>query len=246
MRHRYAADRLTDETDREADARIEAAHRHDREIPDYAAQSSRGEHDADNRIGKAAQILQHRRKQHHRYERQCAEHKSENQAEREISIQQKSGRQKRFRRGQAVDDENIKGDRGQGRFHDDFDRREPIFPLAPVDQSAMLLEAASRARAIAKQGLEVAILTAADTACVLTDQHNCYADGPAAATAAAVVFVPRLDLGAATAAAKGRSEALLYTQFKLVESTPLWEIWVRRGASVPANLLPASNATFYR
>ncbi len=121
-----------------------------------------------------------------------------------------------------------------------------LLALTPVDQSAMLLEAASQARILAKQGLEVAILTGADTACVLMDQHHCYADGPAAATAAAVVFVPRLDLDAATTAAKGRSEALLYTQFKLVERTPLWEIWVRRGASMPANLLSAPNAVLYR
>ena len=132
----------------------------------------------------------------------------------------------------------------EGRFSTPEARE--LFALAPVDHSAMLLEAASRARIIAKQGLEVAILTGADTACVLTDQHNCYADGPAAAIAASVVFVPRLDLDSETAKAKDRSEAFLYTQFKLVERTPLWEIWVRRGAAIPANLLPAQNAAIYR
>lgn len=132
----------------------------------------------------------------------------------------------------------------EGRFSTPEARE--LFALAPVDQSAMLLEAASRARSIANEGLEVAILTGADTACVIADKNNCYADGPAAATAAAVVFVPRLDLDQATAMAKGRSEALLYTHFRLAERTPLWEVWVRRGAAVPSNLHLAPNATLYR
>ena len=68
-----------------------------------------------------------------------------------------------------------------------------FFALAPVDQSAMLLEAASRAKAIAAEGVGVAILTGADTACVLAEARNCRADGPAAANAANVVFVPRLE-----------------------------------------------------
>lgn len=132
----------------------------------------------------------------------------------------------------------------EGRFSTPEARE--LFALAPVDQSAILLEAANRARIIAEHGLEVAILTGADTACVLTGQHNCYADGPAAATAASVVFVPRLDFDDATTLAKGRSEALLYTQFKLVERTPLWDIWVRRGASIPTNLVAAPTAALYR
>ncbi|MCA8888071.1 MAG: hypothetical protein KDA46_04520, partial [Parvularculaceae bacterium] len=108
--------------------------------------------------------------------------------------------------------------------------------LAPVDQSAMLLEAASRARALSDEGVEVAILTGPDIACVIASNRDCAVDGPAAAGAANVVFVPRLDVDAGTAAAKGRSEALLYTQFKMVERTPLWEIWVRRGYALPASL----------
>ncbi len=126
----------------------------------------------------------------------------------------------------------------EGRFSTPEARE--FFALAPVDQSAMLLEAASRARAIAAEGQDVAILTGADTACVLAGRRDCRADGPAAASAANVVFVPRLDLDPATTAAKGRAEALLFTEFKLIEQTAFWDIWVRRGAAVPSGLAAAS------
>jgi hypothetical protein len=122
----------------------------------------------------------------------------------------------------------------EGRFSTPEARE--FFALTPVDQSAMLLEAAARARKIAAQGLDVAFLTGADTACVLAEKRECQADGPAAANEASVVFVPRLDMDPATTAAKGRAEALLYTQFKMVERTALWEIWVRRDAAAPAGL----------
>ncbi|MEZ5917339.1 MAG: hypothetical protein R3C40_07205 [Parvularculaceae bacterium] len=122
----------------------------------------------------------------------------------------------------------------EGRFSTPEARE--LFALAPVDQSAMLLEAASRARALSDEGVEVAILTGPDIACVIASSRDCAIDGPAAAGTANVVFVPRLDVDAGTAAAKGRSEALLYTQFKMVERTPLWEIWVRRGYALPASL----------
>ncbi|MEZ5919716.1 MAG: hypothetical protein R3C60_00025 [Parvularculaceae bacterium] len=108
-----------------------------------------------------------------------------------------------------------------------------LFALAPIDQSAMLLEAADRARALTKEGFHVAILTQADTACVIADDRKCSADGRAAAEKAKIVFVPRIDFDAATAVIKGRSEALLYTEFRKVEETPLWEIWVRRGVNPP-------------
>ncbi len=120
----------------------------------------------------------------------------------------------------------------EGRFSTPEARE--LFALAPVDQSAMLLEAAARAKKIASHGVDVAILTGADAACVIAEKRQCRADGEAAANAANVVFVPRLDLDPATAAAKGRSEALLYTEFRLAEQTPLWDVWVRRGANLPA------------
>ncbi|PQA87307.1 hypothetical protein [Hyphococcus luteus] len=120
-----------------------------------------------------------------------------------------------------------------------------FFALTPVDQSAMLLEAAARARVIAAEGLDVAFLTGADTACVLAEERDCRADGPAAANEASVVFVPRLEMDPKTTEAKGRAEAMLYTQFKMVERTALWEIWVRRDAPAPAGLFP-STATDYR
>lgn len=108
-----------------------------------------------------------------------------------------------------------------------------LLALAPVDQSAILVEAAERARILTREGLDVAILTGADSLCVLLDGRPCSADGPAAAKAAKVVFVPRIDFDAATAAAKGRSEAFLYTEFRRVEATPLWDVWVRRGVTLP-------------
>jgi len=122
----------------------------------------------------------------------------------------------------------------EGRFSTPEARE--FFALTPVDQSAMLLEAASRARKLTEEGFDVAFLTGADTACVLADVRECQADGNAAAHKASVVFVPRLDMDPKTAAAKGRAEALLYTQFKMVERTALWEIWVRRDTPAPANL----------
>lgn len=132
----------------------------------------------------------------------------------------------------------------EGRFSTPEARE--FFALAPVDQSEMLLEAASRARIITKEGVDVAILTGADTACVLAAQRKCYVNGEAAASAANVVFVPRLDLDPATAAAKASAEVLLYTEFKLAERTALWEIWVRRGSPIPNNLLRGANTSLYR
>ncbi|MEZ5894560.1 MAG: hypothetical protein R3C58_15615 [Parvularculaceae bacterium] len=128
----------------------------------------------------------------------------------------------------------------EGRFSTPEARE--FLALAPVDQSAMLLEAASRARKLTAEGFDVAILTGADTACVLAERRDCQADGPAAARKANVVFVPRLDLDPKTTEAKGRSEALLYTQFRLVEQTALWDVWVRRDAPAAAKFFPAAVA----
>lgn len=132
----------------------------------------------------------------------------------------------------------------EGRFSTPEARE--FLALTPVDQSAMLLEAASRAKQMAAEGLDVAILTGADTACVLAGRRHCHADGPAAASASNVVFVPRLDLDPATAAAMGRAEAMLFTEFKLVEQTAFWEIWLRHGAVMPRHLTSSSAAVFYR
>ncbi|MBI1366213.1 MAG: hypothetical protein GC153_09700 [Alphaproteobacteria bacterium] len=112
-----------------------------------------------------------------------------------------------------------------------------LFALAPVDQSEMLLEAAAHAKKIASYGLDVAILTGADAACVIAEKRACRPSGEKAANSAKVVFVPRLDLDPSTADAKLNSQALLYTEFKLVEQTPLWDVWVRRGATLPEDAL---------
>lgn len=114
-----------------------------------------------------------------------------------------------------------------------------FFALSPADQSEAFLSAARAARAFADKGLDVAILTAADAGCVLVRTRNCHADGLSAAGAAEIVFVPRLDLDPETAAARGRSEAMLYSEFRLAAETPFWDIWVKRGAKVPAQLLVA-------
>ena len=123
----------------------------------------------------------------------------------------------------------------EGRFSTPEARE--LLALKPVDQAVMLLEAAGQARLLAAQGADVAILTRADTACVLASNRPCRADGAAAASDAKFVFVPRIDLDPASALAKGRAQALLYTEFKMIEQTVFWEIWARRGADAAAELL---------
>jgi hypothetical protein len=108
-----------------------------------------------------------------------------------------------------------------------------LFALQPVDQSSILLEAAARARNLAREGVNVAILTETDVACVIADPRLCARDGKTAAADANVVFVPRIDLNERSADVRGSSEALLYTQFTLAERTALWEIWVRRDFKLP-------------
>lgn len=111
---------------------------------------------------------------------------------------------------------------------------QALFPLTPADQSAMLLAAGARAKSLDAAGFEVAILAEADIACVIAGRLYCSFDGKAAAARAKIVLVPRIDIDAAGAAIKGRSEALLYTEFRKVEVTPQWDVWVRRGVTMPA------------
>ncbi|MBB5517855.1 hypothetical protein [Amphiplicatus metriothermophilus] len=122
----------------------------------------------------------------------------------------------------------------EGRFT--ASEAQQALPLAPADQAAMLLAAAEEARVYARYGLDVAILAGVDAACLLGLRRTCASDGAAATHEAAVALVPRLDLDPATAAAKVRSQAVLYTDFRLVEATPLWDVWVRRGATLPAEV----------
>lgn len=110
--------------------------------------------------------------------------------------------------------------------------------LTPVDQSAMLLAAAAPARRISDKGFDVAILTGADSACLMVARRPCSPDGLAAAKQAGVVFVPRLDLDKASAKARSGSEALLYSDFRRLAETPLWDVWVRRGLDLPPGSLP--------
>ncbi len=113
-----------------------------------------------------------------------------------------------------------------------------LFPLAPADQTAMLLAAGAKARALAAEGYQVAILAEGDIACVIAGRRDCASDGRAAAARAKIVLVPRIDFDAASAALKGRSEALLYTDFRKVGATPDWDIWLRRGVALPTALVP--------
>ena len=119
----------------------------------------------------------------------------------------------------------------QGRFS----AREASAFLGPnmVDQMVMLQDAAGRVRAMSAQGVDVAILTAADTACLFSTARACHEDGTQAAAASNVIFVPRRHLEQASEDIKRSAEALLYTEFKLAEQTALWDIWVRRGTALP-------------
>ncbi|MGF1543265.1 MAG: hypothetical protein ACFB00_01945 [Parvularculaceae bacterium] len=114
--------------------------------------------------------------------------------------------------------------------------------IAGPDDAAALMEATLEARRLAADGFGVAILTGADTACVVAERRACKANGRAAADDAKVVFVPRADLDPRSAAVKDQSEALLYTRFKLAARTGFWEVWVRQGVALPAIFADASDA----
>ena len=123
----------------------------------------------------------------------------------------------------------------EGRFSTPEARR--IFALTPIDQSIMLVEAAATMRNLNVPGIDVAILTGSDTACVLSGRRPCFGDGVAAVNDANVVLVPRLKLDDKTENAAARAQATLITEFVLSEKSALWEVWVRRGASIPTDLL---------
>lgn len=108
--------------------------------------------------------------------------------------------------------------------------------LSIAQQSAMLLEAADLLQDAKGRGEAAALLTYADIACLLVENRECRANGADATKASTIIFVPRRSLGAATADLKARSEVLLYTEFKLVSQTPLWETWVRRNETAIAGL----------
>lgn len=124
----------------------------------------------------------------------------------------------------------------EGRFESAEARA--LFPLAPADQTAMLLAAAEQARALDEAGFETAILAKGDIACVMAGRRACASDGKAAAARAKVVLVPRIDLDAASADMTGKAEALLYTEFRRLNETPQWDVWIRRGVTLPATLSP--------
>ncbi len=117
-----------------------------------------------------------------------------------------------------------------------------LFSLAPTEQSQLLLAAAEKARRLSDAGAQVAILTAADSACILLDNQPCHADGPSAAARATIVLAPRLDLDPSTVKAKNKAEALLYTEFRLVQQSAFWDVWARRDASTPPMALAVISA----
>lgn len=125
----------------------------------------------------------------------------------------------------------------EGRFESAEARA--LFPLAPADQTAMLLAAAREARALDKAGFETAILAKGDIACVIAGRRDCAKNGRAAAARAQIVLVPRFELDGAGADVAGSAEALLYTEFRRLDGTPQWDVWIRRGVTLPAALAPA-------
>ena len=125
----------------------------------------------------------------------------------------------------------------EGRFESAEARA--ALPLVPAHQTAMLLAAAEQARALDKAGYETAILAKGDIACVIAGRRDCAMDGHAAAARAKVVLVPRFELGSPGAEAAGSAEALLYSEFRRLNETPQWDVWIRRGVTLPAALSPA-------
>ena len=73
----------------------------------------------------------------------------------------------------------------------------------------------------------------------------CHTNGQGGDEAANVDMGPRLDLDDARAFKKGQTEELLYTKFKMVEQTPFWDVWGRRGGVAPAGVNMNASA-FYR
>lgn len=122
----------------------------------------------------------------------------------------------------------------EGRFNSAEARA--LFPLAPADQTEMLLAAARQARAFDQAGLETAILAKGDIACVIAGRRDCAADGRAAAARAKVVIVPRFEIDSAGGDVAGTAEALLYTEFRRLSESPQWDVWIRRGVTLPASL----------
>jgi hypothetical protein len=122
----------------------------------------------------------------------------------------------------------------EGRFRSAEARA--LFPITPADQTAMLLDAAEKARALRQAGFETAILARGDITCVIAGRRDCASDGRAAAARAQIVLVPRFDLDAAGTETAGRAEALLYTEFRRLNETPQWDVWIRRGVALPESL----------
>lgn len=101
------------------------------------------------------------------------------------------------------------------------------------DQARLLLNVAARVRTLDAAGFKVAILANSDIACVIVGNNDCSADGRTAAARANVVISPRLSLGAGGVSTKERLEGLLYSEFRRIEETPQWDLWVRRDVSLP-------------
>ena len=95
-----------------------------------------------------------------------------------------------------------------------------------------LREVLARLRRLTNDGVSVALLTRADTACVLVAVRRCRSNGWDAANDANVVFVPRIDLEKGAKEIRAQSEALLYTDFTLAERMLFWDVWVRRDIAI--------------
>ncbi len=86
---------------------------------------------------------------------------------------------------------------------------------------------------------KISIITNTDIACILTNPNNekpkehpsdrsCYADGLRAVKFSDIVIVPRFKINLETDRLIERSEGILYSEFKHIESDDMWDIWQRK------------------
>lgn len=86
----------------------------------------------------------------------------------------------------------------------------------------------------------IAILASADVATAFFARKAGAIDGRRAAADADFVLAPRFALENNSAAVNDSAEGLLFSQFRLADETPLWQVWERRAPVVASASEPAS------